>query len=147
MIRLGVDMGGTKIEGIALSPDGNVLARRRVPTPRGDYGGTLDAIALLVSGLEGEAGSSGPVGVGIPGTISPATGLVKNANSTWLIGRPFEKDLAARLERPVRLANDANCFALSEASDGAGAGRQHFLVLTRDDPAELAAVVRGLRKR
>ena len=122
MIRLGVDMGGTKIEGIALSPDGNVLARRRVPTPRGDYGGTLDAIALLVSGLEGEAGSSGPVGVGIPGTISPATGLVKNANSTWLIGRPFEKDLAARLERPVRLANDANCFALSEASDGAGAG-------------------------
>ncbi len=122
MIRLGIDMGGTKIEGIALGLQGSVLARRRVPTPRGDYAGTLDAIADLASGLEGEAGESGTVGVGIPGTISPATGLVKNANSSWLIGRPFAQDLAARLQRPVRLANDANCFALSEASDGAGAG-------------------------
>jgi len=122
MIRLGIDMGGTKIEGIALGRDGNVLAGRRVPTPRGDYPGTLEAIADLVSGLEAEAGASGTIGVGIPGTISPATGLIKNANSRWLIGRPFEQDLAARLGHRVRLANDANCFALSEASDGAGAG-------------------------
>ncbi|MCX6544541.1 MAG: ROK family protein [Acidobacteria bacterium] len=122
MIRLGIDMGGTKIEGIALGRDGGVLARRRVPTPRGDYPGTVAAIADLVAGLEQEAGEPGTVGVGIPGTISPATGLIKNANSVWLIGRPFEQDLAARLGRRVRLANDANCFALSEASDGAGAG-------------------------
>jgi len=122
MIRLGIDMGGTKIEGIALGLDGRVVARRRIPTPRGDYSGTLDAIADLVAGLESEAGSTGTVGVGIPGTISPATGLVKNANSVWLIGHPLQQDLAARLDRPVRLGNDANCFALSEASDGAGAG-------------------------
>jgi fructokinase len=122
MIRIGIDMGGTKIEGVALGPGGTILARRRVATPRGDYAGTLDAIADLVAALEEETGESGTVGVGIPGTISPATGLVKNANSLWLIGRPLRQDLAERLGREVRLANDANCFALSEASDGAGAG-------------------------
>jgi len=122
MIRVGIDMGGTKIEGIALGADGREVARRRIATPRGDYAGTLDAIASLVDGLEEAAGGRASVGVGIPGTISPATGLVKNANSRWLIGRPLEQDLAARLGRPVRLANDANCFALSEATDGAGAG-------------------------
>ena len=122
MIRVGIDMGGTKIEGVALGPDGRQLDRRRIATPRGDYDGTVEAIAGLVTELERQAGGQASVGVGIPGTISPATGLVKNANSTWLIGRAFEQDLSVRLERPVRLANDANCFALSEATDGAGAG-------------------------
>ncbi|MEI6666820.1 MAG: ROK family protein [Acidobacteriota bacterium] len=122
MIRLGIDMGGTKIEGVALGADGRIMAKRRIPTPRDDYAETLDALAGLVWALESEVGTTGTVGVGIPGTISPATGLVKNANSVWLIDRPLERDLAAVLRRPVRLANDANCFALSEASDGAGAG-------------------------
>ena len=121
-IRIGVDLGGTKVEGVALDGAGRALARRRVPTPRHDYPRTLDAIAGLVRDLEAEIGSEGTVGVGIPGAISPATGLVKNANSTWLIGRPLDRDLAGRLGRPVRLANDANCFALSEATDGAAAG-------------------------
>jgi fructokinase len=121
-VRVGVDLGGTKIEAIALDGAGRALVRRRVPTPRQDYGRTLDAIADLVREVEREAGEPGTVGVGIPGALSPATGLVKNANSTWLIGRPFDRDLAARLGRPVRVANDADCFALSEASDGAGAG-------------------------
>jgi fructokinase len=122
MIRIGIDMGGTKMEAIALTDDGRIIARRRVPTPRGDYQGTLDALAGLVETLESETGERATVGVGIPGTISPATGLVKNANSIWLIGHPLEQDLSARMGKPVRLANDANCFALSEASDGAGEG-------------------------
>ncbi len=121
-IRIGVDLGGTKVEAMALDGEGRSLARRRVPTPRHDYHRTLDAVAELVRGLEAEIGREGTVGVGIPGTVSPATGLVKNANSTWLIGRPLDRDLADRLGRPVRLANDANCFALSEATDGAAAG-------------------------
>jgi len=121
-MRIGIDLGGTKIEGIALDGSGATLARRRVATPRGDYAATVGAVAALVGALEAEAGRSGSVGVGIPGTVSPATGLVKNANSTWLIGRPLDRDLAAALARPVRLANDADCFALSEASDGAGRG-------------------------
>jgi fructokinase len=123
-MRIGVDLGGTKIEVIALGEDGTTLLRRRVPSPRGDYRATLEAIAGLVEGLEEELGRQGTVGMGIPGAISPATGLVKNANSTWLIGRPLDRDLSERLSRPVRLANDANCFALSEATDGAGAGRR-----------------------
>lgn len=121
-MRIGVDLGGTKIEAIALADDGSQLARRRVPTPRGDYAATLNAIATLVSHVEADAGSRGSVGIGIPGTISPATGLVKNANSTWIIGKPLSGDLSAMLDRPLRFANDANCFALSEASDGAAAG-------------------------
>ena len=121
-MRIGIDLGGTKIEAIALDEGGTALARRRVATPRHDYDGTLEAIVALVRGLEQETGARGTVGVGIPGTVSPATGLVKNANSTWIIGHPLDRDLANRLERPVRLANDANCFALSEAVDGAGAG-------------------------
>jgi fructokinase len=120
-MRLGIDLGGTKIEGLALSPAGEELARRRVATPRA-YDATLDAIVSLVRELERDAGASGTVGIGIPGAIVPATGLVKNANSTWLIGRPLGHDLEARLARPVRLMNDANCFALSEATDGAAAG-------------------------
>ena len=121
--RIGIDLGGTKIEAIALGRDGEELARLRIPTPRG-YGETLEGLASLVARVEEEAGPAGPVGVGIPGTISPVTGLVKNANSTWLIGHPLDRDLADRLGRPVRIMNDANCFALSEASDGAGAGAE-----------------------
>ncbi len=121
-MRIGVDLGGTKIEAVVLDDRGELRARRRLPTPRDDYEGTLRAIADLVFGLEKETGVLGTVGVGMPGTISPATGLVKNANSTWLIGRRLEEDLVRRLDRPVRFANDANCFALSEAVDGAAAG-------------------------
>jgi fructokinase len=121
-MRIGVDLGGTKIEGIALGDDGLELARRRVATPRHDYEATIGAVAALVEGLESETGARGSVGVGMPGAISPASGLVKNANSTWLIGRPIDRDLQRALGRQVRCANDANCFALSEATDGAGAG-------------------------
>lgn len=120
--RIGVDLGGTKTEAIALDESGRERARRRVPTPVGDYAATLHALAGLVEQLETALGSRCRVGVGMPGTISPATGLVKNANSTWLNGRPLAEDLRQRLSRTVRLANDANCFALSEATDGAGAG-------------------------
>jgi fructokinase len=122
MIRIGIDLGGTKIEGIALSADGRAVAGRRMATPREDYDGTVRAVSGLVSALESDAGSRGTVGVGMPGAVSPATGLVKNANSTWLIGRPLSQDLERALGRSVRLANDANCFALSEACDGAGSG-------------------------
>ena len=121
-MRIGIDLGGTKIEAIALGDDGRVLVRRRIPTPREDYPQTLAAIAALVHGVEAQAGCTGTVGVCIPGAISPATHLVKNANSTWLIGRPLADDLPRLLGRPVRFANDENCFALSEATDGAGAG-------------------------
>ena len=120
-MRIGVDVGGTKIEAIALEDDGGEKLRRRVPTPR-DYEGSLAAIADLVAAVEGETGSRGSVGIGMPGTISPATGLIKNANSVWLNGRPFAEDLTERIGRPLRFSNDANCFALSEAVDGAGAG-------------------------
>jgi len=120
--RLGVDLGGTKIEAAILGDDGGFRVRRRVATPREDYAGSLEAIARLVAEVEGEAGARCRVGVGIPGAISPATGLVKNANSTWLNGRPLKEDLERRLSRGVRLTNDANCFALSEARDGSGAG-------------------------
>ena len=120
--RIGIDLGGSKIEGAAIDAAGAVRARRRMPTPAGQYRGTISAIAAIVAELEQHTGMSAPVGIGMPGTISPATGLVKNANSTWLNGRPLQLDLEAALGRPVRLANDANCFALSEATDGAAAG-------------------------
>jgi fructokinase len=121
-VRIGIDLGGTKIEAIALDPQGHERFRERVPTPRGDYAGTIDAVASLVAQAETVVGSS-TVGIGMPGVVSPASGRVKNANSTWLNGRPLSEDLAAKLQRPVRLANDANCFALSEAIDGAAAGK------------------------
>lgn len=125
-MRIGIDLGGTKIEGVALTEDGQELVRRRVPTPAGDYDGTVRAVAELVAEIAGVAGGEArdepSVGVAIPGTVSPATGLVKNANSTCLIGHAFEKDLEAAIGRPIRMANDANCFALSEATDGAAAG-------------------------
>src|SRR6266498_1144388 len=121
LMRIGVDLGGTKVEGIAISADGATRVRRRIPAPRGDYGRTLTAVVDLVHQIEREIGARGSVGIGIPGAVSPATQLIKNANSTWLIGRPLAEDIARLLDRPVRLANDANCFALSEATDGAGA--------------------------
>ena len=123
-MRIGIDLGGSKIEAVALGPGGVELARRRMPTPQGDYDGTVRAVASLVAAIEAEAGRRGSVGIGMPGAISPATGLIKNANSTCLIGHRLDRDLEAALGRPVRLANDANCFALSEASDGAAAGAE-----------------------
>ena len=132
-MRIGIDLGGTKIEGLALADDGRELARHRVPAPRGSYDDTIRAVVALVDRLERSAFAAHPtaasadrtrnrIGIGIPGAISPATGLIKNANSTWLNGRTLDRDLARALERPVRVANDANCFALSEATDGAAAG-------------------------
>ncbi len=119
-MRIGIDLGGTKIEGIALGDGGDELSRRRIPTPR-DYVGTVDAIAGLVHDLERDTGARGTVGIGIPGAVTPSTGLVKNANSVWLIGQPLIRDLEDRLARSVRVRNDADCFALSEATDGAAA--------------------------
>ena len=121
-LRLGVDLGGTKIEIVALGPDGALLARRRVPAPQGSYVATVQAIVELVEGLEAELGARGTLGMGIPGALSPATGLVRNANSVWLIGQPLREDLERRLGRELRIENDANCFAIAEAQDGAGAG-------------------------
>jgi len=122
-IRLGIDLGGTKIEIAALDEAGREQMRARVDTPRGDYDATLSAIADLVARAESEVHArAAAVGIGIPGVESPATGLVKNANSTWLNGRRLSADLERVLRRPVRLANDANCFAVSEAADGAAAG-------------------------
>lgn len=117
MNRIGVDLGGTKIEALALDPSGREVFRKRLPTPRGDYGATLAAVASLVR----DAGE-GSVGIGMPGALSRVSGLVKNANSTWLIGRALQQDLERVIERKIRLENDANCFALSEAVDGAGKG-------------------------
>jgi fructokinase len=123
-LRLGLDLGGTKIEGALFAPDNTLLISRRIASPRDDYAGTIAAIADLVEGVERDSGARyvPSIGIGVPGSISPLTGMMQNANSTWLNGRPFDIDLARSLGRPVRLANDANCFALSEATDGAGAG-------------------------
>ncbi len=124
-MRIGVDFGGTKLEAVALGRDGQVLSRRRVPTPDGGYEPAVRAVAALVAAVEAETGARAPaVGVGIPGSISPETGLVRNANSTFLIGRAFDRDLAGALGRPVRLENDANCFVLAEARAGAGQGAE-----------------------
>jgi predicted NBD/HSP70 family sugar kinase len=124
MIRIGVDVGGSKIEAIALATGGAVLARRRIASPSHDYAQMVDAVRGLVAALEAELGVRAQVGIGTPGAISAATGLIKNANSTVLNGRPFGADLARALGRELRVENDANCFALSEAIDGAGAGRR-----------------------
>jgi len=121
-MRIGIDLGGTKIEALALDRNGSELLRYRVDTPRDDYDGTIGAIAGLVRRLESETGSTATVGAGIPGSVSRRTGLVKNANSTWLNGKPLAEDLSAELGREVRVANDANCLAVSEATDGAAAG-------------------------
>jgi fructokinase len=121
-MRIGIDLGGTKIEGVALGRDGAELGRLRVATPGQSYQGIVAAVAGVVVDLEARVGERGSVGVGIPGSISPSSGLIKGANTVVLNGMPFDRDLAAALARPVRLANDANCFALSEATDGAAAG-------------------------
>lgn len=122
-MRLGVDLGGTKIEIIGLGGDGEELLRQRVATPQGDYAGVIEALAGLVDAAEAQLGQSGlPLGIGTPGAISRATGLLKNSNSVCLNGQPLLKDIEARLGRSVRISNDANCFALSEAADGAAAG-------------------------
>jgi len=121
-MRIGIDLGGTKIEAIALDHNGKILSRRRTDTPGSDYTGTIAAIVELVSQLEIETGRTGNVGIGMPGAIHPGTGLLKNSNSTCLNGQPLQADLETALQRSVRLANDADCFALSEATDGAAAG-------------------------
>jgi fructokinase len=123
-IRIGVDLGGTKIEFVALECGGHEIHRHRVATPREDYDGTIRAIKEGVEKIEATLGRNGSVGVGIPGTISQITHTVKNANSTWLNGRAFDRDLSAALHREIRCANDANCLAVSEATDGAGAGKR-----------------------
>jgi fructokinase len=123
-IRIGIDLGGTKIEGIALKSEGLEILRRRIPTPAGDYDATVRAVSELVDQIASEVNADGsvPVGIGIPGAISPKTGLIKNANSTCLIGHPLDRDLEDLMNRPVRLANDADCFTISETVDGAGIG-------------------------
>ncbi|MBT4888974.1 MAG: ROK family protein [Rhodospirillales bacterium] len=120
-MRIGIDLGGTKIEGIALDSDGRELARIRKATPKNEYNNTLETISEIVKALESKTAQHGSVGLGIPGMVSPSSGLVKNANSTCLIGKPLDRDLEAILERPIRLTNDANCFTVSEAADGSGA--------------------------
>ncbi len=122
MLRIGIDLGGTKTEIIALDADGAERLRARRPTPAGDYAATLRQIAEMVTAAEAELGQQGSVGIGLPGSISPATGLMRNANSTCLNGQPLKRDIEALLQRPVAISNDANCFALSEAADGAAAG-------------------------
>lgn len=119
MLRIGIDLGGTKTEALALDATGRELCRKRVATPRGSYDEIVSALVALIESVEAECGARGSIGLGIPGIPSPATGLVKNANTTLLIGHALDKDLEQRLGRPVRVANDANCFALSEATDGA----------------------------
>ena len=143
MMHFGIDLGGTKIELIALDEQGSERWRRRVPTPQGDYAGTLDAIAGLVEAAERALGATGSVGIGTPGAISPASGLMKNANSICLNGRPLQQDIEARLGRAVRIANDANCFALSEATDGAAAGAQVVFGVIVGTGCGAGVVVRG----
>jgi fructokinase len=142
-MRIGIDLGGTKIEIIALDDAGAEVYRARVSTPRGSYEGTIEALVDLVLAAEHVTGCCGTVGIGMPGAISPASGLVKNANSTWLNGRRLQVDVAAALQRPVRLANDANCFALSEATDGAGAGAETVFGVIVGTGTGGGVVVRG----
>jgi fructokinase len=123
-MRIGIDLGGTKIEALAIDRSGAELLRYRVATPREDYAGTIAAMVGLVRRIESELGAVGTVGAGIPGSVSRRTGLIKNANSTWLNGQPLLRDLSAAMGREVRVANDANCLAVSEATDGAAAGRR-----------------------
>ncbi len=142
-LALGIDLGGTKIEIIALDDRGNVLLRRRRPSPRGDYQKTLEAIGALIDQAETELGAKGTLGFGTPGAISPATGLLKNSNSTWLNGKPFDRDLAAFLGREIALANDADCLALSEATDGAAAGANSVFCVIIGTGVGGGLVVRG----
>ena len=129
-MRIGIDLGGTKIEGILLDSSGTEIQRLRVSTPQGDYAATVRTIADLVGQLDQGLSTPPSVGVGIPGTVSTQTGLVKNANSVCLIGNPLDKDISEAIGRDVRLENDANCFAVSEAHDGAGAGAHAILLFS-----------------
>ena len=142
-LRLGIDLGGTKIELIALDAGGREILRRRVPTPQNDYLATVAAVAALVHAAEFDLGQSGSIGVGTPGAISPASGLMKNCNSTCLNGRPLQQDLERTLNREVRLANDADCFALSEATDGAAAGADTVFGVILGTGVGGGVVVRG----
>ncbi|MDO4698791.1 MAG: fructokinase [Pasteurellaceae bacterium] len=142
-MRIGIDLGGTKIEVIALSDHGDELFRKRIPTPRGSYPDTLHAIKSLVDDAEAATQQTGTVGIGIPGTISPFTSKVKNANSVWLNGQPLDRDLADLLQRPVRIANDANCMAVSEATDGAGKGKNVVLALILGTGCGSGIVING----
>ncbi len=143
-MRLGLDFGGTKIEGIVLDPEGGERARARVPTPRHDYDGCLRAIHGLMDRLEAEAGGRiERVGIGVPGAVDRDSGVVHGGNSTWLHGRPLQRDLATALDRPVKIANDANCFALSEAVDGAGVGAQVVFGVILGSGVGGGVVVRG----
>lgn len=140
---LGIDLGGTKIEIIALDEEGNVLLRRRKPSPKGSYQGTLEALRDLVAETEFELGAKGTLGFGTPGAISPATGLLKNSNSTWLNGKPFDRDLEDCLGRGIAIANDADCLALSEATDGAAAGASSVLCVIIGTGVGGGLVIRG----
>jgi fructokinase len=142
-VGFGIDLGGTKIEIVCLAADGAERWRKRISTPQGDYAGTLQAAAGLVHDAEGALGVSGTVGIGIPGSPSPTGGLIRNANSTALNGKPLQQDLERLLERPVRLANDANCFALSEATDGAAAGAEIVFGVIVGTGTGAGIVVRG----
>ncbi len=141
--RIGVDLGGTKIEALALDASGRERYRKRVPTPQGEYDATLDAIAMLVQEADEALGERATVGVGTPGSISRATGLLRGANSVCLNGQPIREDLARRLTRDVRVTNDANCFALSEAVDGAGAGAEVVFGVILGTGVGAGVVVRG----
>ena len=140
---IGIDLGGTKIEGIALSDEGEELIRVRVPTPAGDYPATLQTIKSLVDDIESELGQTGLVGIGTPGAILPATGLLKNSNSVCMNGKPVFEDISRLLQREVRIANDANCFALSEATDGAAAGAEVVFGVIAGTGTGAGIVVRG----
>jgi fructokinase len=141
--RIGVDLGGTKIEALALDRDGRELVRKRIATPAGDYEATVRAVCALVLEIESHIGTPAKVGVGMPGALSRLTGLVMNANSTCLIGKPLKQDLERALNREVRLANDANCFALSEAVDGAGKGAEVVFGVILGTGVGAGIVVRG----
>jgi fructokinase len=143
MIRIGIDLGGTKVEIVALSSDGRELLRRRIPTPNEDYRGTLATIATLVRGVEQELGEPGTVGVGTPGSISRTTGLLRGSNSVCLNGKPIRADLESLLGREVRITNDANCFALSEATDGAARGAEIVFGAILGTGVGAGVVVRG----
>jgi len=143
MIRIGIDLGGTKISGVALDEEGRERWRERLWTPQGDYAGTLEAIAQLVALAEASLDTRCQVGIGIPGSVSSRTGLIRNANSTCLNGRELHRDLEARLGRPIRLENDANCLALSEATDGAGAGLTSLFAAILGTGVGGGVVVRG----
>ena len=142
-MRIGIDLGGTKIEALAIDAEGRERYRRRVPTPQGDYGATIEAIATLVVDAEEALGTRASVGVGTPGSISRATGRLRGANSACLNGRPIREDLSHRLDREVRITNDANCFALSEAVDGAGAGAEVVFGVILGTGVGAGVVVRG----